>query len=153
MAQLAAQETEEAVDTTKHAVGNALDLRERSVKWAADYTYKASDNAKKAGGLSSQAIHQSGEVQRAVAQRSAEGTAELGTALVDLVGAQAQHNLDALSALIRVMDWGAVTEIQKAYLRASFERAAELAQRYLEVTQSVIGSAAAVTTEQASKAA
>jgi hypothetical protein len=101
-----------------------------------------------------------GEVQREVAQRSAEHTAELGRVLVDLLQQQTQHNLKTLSALTsavdwdqvaKAIDWDRVVRIQSDYLRVSLERGTQLTQRYLELGQAVITATADVAKKQARK--
>ena len=103
-----------------------------------------------------------GEVQREVAHRSAEGTAELGRVLVDLTVEQTRQNLETLAALTRAIDWDQVAkavdwdrliQIQSEYLRVSLERRAQLTQRYLEVSQTMLNATAAVAQRQARKAA
>jgi hypothetical protein len=102
------------------------------------------------------------ETERAVAQRATDGTAELGRVLVDLTVAQTRHNLETLNALSAVVDWDQVVkavdwdrafQIQSDYLRTSLERAAQLTQRYLEVTQTVVTAAASTVQREAKKAA
>ena len=97
------------------------------------------------GGLevARRAIGVVGEAQREVARRSTEDAAELGRALVDLAHAQTRHNLETLTALTGSVDWEQVVQLQGEFLRASVERSARLARRYLEVTQAVIAAAAA----------
>jgi hypothetical protein len=94
-----------------------------------------------------------GEVQREVAQRSAEHTAELGRVFVNLLQEQTQHNLKTFAALTSAVDWDQVTRIQSEYLRVSLERTAQLAQRYFEVTQAVADATADAAKRQARKAA
>jgi hypothetical protein len=102
------------------------------------------------------------KVERAVAHRSAEGTAELGRTLLDLVEQQTRRNLEAWTALTEVVDWGRVAEavnwdrvfqIQGEFWRASLEQAAQLTQRYLEASQTVMTAAADATREQGQEAA
>ena len=103
-----------------------------------------------------------GGVQREVAQRSAEHTAELGRVFVDLLQEQTQHNLKTFAALTGAVDWDQVakaidweqlTKIQGEYLRVSLERGAQLARRYLEVSQTVVTATADAAKKQARKAA
>ena len=103
-----------------------------------------------------------GEVQREVAQRSAEHTAELGRVFVDLLQEQTQHNLRTFAALTgavdwdqvaKAIDWEQVTRIQSEYLRVSLERGTQLVRRYLEVTQAVVTATADAAKKQARKAA
>jgi hypothetical protein len=104
----------------------------------------------------------SSEMQREAMHRSAEGAAELGRALVDLVQEQTRHNLEIWTALAGAVDWERVTtavdwerfyRIQHEHLRASLERSAELARRYLEVGQAVLTTAVDATRDQARRAA
>jgi hypothetical protein len=110
------------------------------------------------GGLEAawRAIGAVGEVQREAARRSAEGAAEVGRALMDVVQEQVRHNLEALTAPTgavdrdraagTVVDWDRVLRIQGEFLRASAQRSARLAERYLEVTQAVMTTTAAAAT-------
>ena len=84
------------------------------------------------------ATDEAGEVQRAVAQRSTEGAAELGRAFIDLIGEQTQHNVRVVNALTRTLRWDELLKIQGEYVQASFERLARLTQRYLELTQAAM---------------
>ena len=95
-------------------------------------------------------------------ERSAEGTAELGQAFLDLVQIQTRHNLETWTALTeavdwdrpaKAVDWDRVVQIQGAYLRLSLERAMQLTQRYFEVVQAVTNAAADAAKRQAKKAA
>jgi Helix-hairpin-helix motif len=89
-----------------------------------------------------------GEAQREVAQRSAERTAELGQALMELVNEQGRQNLQALTALSRAVRWDEVLQVQGELMRASVERMAEFTQRYLEATRSVMTAAAEATRDR-----
>ena len=95
-------------------------------------------------------------------QLSAAGTTELGRMVVELASEQARQNLETLKALTgavdwnrfaKAVDWQQVLQIQSAYLRASLERTARLTQRYLEVSQMVMTSAASAAQREAKKAA
>ena len=158
MAQSANTETDKASAATKEVA----DAGKRTTEKAADVTRGAAEKAEDVAGRGLQVIHSTGEVQRVVARRTAEGSAEFGQVLVDLMNAQTRHNLDALKAItdavdwdqvVKAVDWQKVVQIQGALVRGSLERTAQLTQRYLEVTQSVLSSAASVTQDQARKAA
>jgi hypothetical protein len=84
-----------------------------------------------------------GKAQRETAQRSAEGTAELGQALMELVQQQSRQNVQTLTALTRAVRWDEVLQAQGEFVRASVERMAQFTQRWLETSRSVIGSATA----------
>ena len=99
---------------------------------------------------------------REVARQSAEGTAELGRTLLSLVHEQTRQNLDTMQALatavdwnraVKAVDWQRVFEIQGEFVRASLERSAQLTQRYLEVTRTVMATSASAARRQAGKAA
>ena len=90
--------------------------------------------------------------EREVVQRSTEGAAELGQALVGLVHEQTQHSLETFTALTSVVDWDRAFRIQGEFLRASLERTAQLNQRYLEVAQEVTTAAASAAKQQGRKA-
>jgi len=122
---------------------------------------RAAESAPNSGMQAVQAI---AEAEQEVVRRASEATAELGEALMEVVREQTRHNLDAWTALAetvdwdlvaRTVDWDRVLRIQGEFLQTSLERTARLTQRYLEMTQAVIGSAAAAATaaDQARKAA
>ena len=94
-----------------------------------------------------------GKGQRAAAHRSAEGTAELAQALVDLGRDQTWHNLETLTALSSAVDWGRIFQIQGEFLRGSVERVAQVTQRYFEVSHVVIASAVDTVEDRVRKAA
>ena len=75
-------------------------------------------------------------------RRSAEGTAELGQALTELVQEQIRHNVVTLTALSKAVDWEQLFRIQGEFLRTSLERLAGLNRRYLEASQAVFTAAA-----------
>ena len=54
---------------------------------------------------------------------------------------------------VKAVDWERVFQIQGEFVRASLERSAQLTQRYLEVTQTVMTATASATRQQARKAA
>jgi len=102
------------------------------------------------------------EATGAVALQSAEGTVEIGRTLLSLVHEQTRQNLDTMRALTaavdwnkaaKAVDWERVFQIQGEFLHASLERSAQLTQRYLEVTQTVMTATASATRQQARKAA
>ena len=129
---------------------------------AREATGHSEDAARESLHLVQRAASAAGEVQREVAHRSAEETAALGRALVDLTVAQTRQNLETISALTQAVDWDQVAKavdwervlrIHSEHLRASLERAAELTGRYLELSQAVLSATASATQRQAKKAA
>jgi hypothetical protein len=102
------------------------------------------------------------EVEREVMHRSAEATAELGRALMELMGEQTRQNLETLKALSEAVDWGRaaqavdwdrVLQLQSEFWRVSLERSTLLTRRYLEVSQAVLNAATDTARGQAKKAA
>jgi hypothetical protein len=88
--------------------------------------------------------------------------AELGRALVDLTVAQTRQNLETWTALTgavdweqvaKAVDWDRVFQIQSEFLRVSLERTVQLTQHCLEVTQTVVTTAASAAQCQAEPAA
>ena len=162
MVQIAKSETEKVVATA----GNIAALGKRATDKATDVTRETVDEAEEMtrGGL--RAMERTAgaalEVERAVARRSAEGTAEIDQVFTGLFKEQARHNVETLSALnhavdweqvIKAFDWKQVVQIQAAYLRGSMERMAQLTQRCLEINQAVLTTATSSVLRQANKAA
>ena len=94
-----------------------------------------------------------GEIQRQMAHRSADGTAQLGQVAIELLQQQTRHNVETLNALSGAVDWDRVVELQGELLRASFERLTRFGERYLEVAHSVSGAAVLSARDQARKIA
>ncbi len=166
MAQIAKPAAGKATDDAKNTTDHAAEQGERAANRAAEATREATERAADAArqGLHvvERTVGAAAEVERAVAQRSVEGTAELGQALVDLMQEQTRHNLETLRAfgeaidwdrVARAVDWDRMRRIQAEYLQVSLERAAELTRRYLEVSQAVVTAAASVAQREAKKAA
>ena len=166
MAQTAKPEAEKAAATARNATDRAAEQGRRAAEQAAEVAREAAERTEDVARHGLHVVQRTtdvfGEVQREVAQRSAEHTAELGRVFVDLLQEQTQHNLKTFAALTsavdwdqvaRAVDWDQVTKIQGEYLRVSLERTAQLVRRYLEVTQAVVGAAADAAKRQARKAA
>jgi len=155
-----------AADQAKHAADNVAELGKRGVDQAADVAREAADRTEETVRRGVQVAQRTtgamSHVQREVAQRTNEGAAELGRALVELANEQTRHNLETFSALTQAVDWDRVSKavdwdrvvkIQSEFVRVSLERAAQLTQRYLEVSQAVVTSAVSVAKQEAKKAA
>ncbi len=91
-----------------------------------------------------QVVHRTTTAASQATRRSAQGTAELGQALSELVQEQARHNVATLTALSEAVDWERLLRVQGEFLHASLERMAGLAQRYLEASQAVLTAATSV---------
>ena len=83
-----------------------------------------------------------GETQRETVRKSAEGSAALGKLYMDLLTEQAEHNLQAVKAFGKAFDWRELVELQREFVRASFQRMNELNTRYLELCRGVMTTAA-----------
>lgn len=167
MAQIAKTGAEKASTTTaKPQTDNVAELRQRAVDQTAEVAHDTAEKvegaARRGAETAQRAAGAAGAAQRELTQLSAAGTTELGRMVVELAGQQSQQNLETLKALsgavdwnrfAKAVDWQQVFEIQSAYLRASLERTARLTQRYLEVSQTMMTSAAATARRQANKAA
>jgi hypothetical protein len=166
MAQTAKPEAEKASDTAKDATDRAAEQGKRTVEETAEAAREATGRAEDVARHGLHVVQRTtdalGEVQREVAQRSAEHTAELGRVFVDLLQEQTRRNLETFQALAgavdweqvaKAVDWDRVARIQSEYLRVSLERGAQLAQRYLEAAQAVVDAAADAAKKQARKAA
>jgi hypothetical protein len=157
---------DKAASTAKTAADQTAELGKRTSEQAAGMAHEAASVTEDAARRGLQLVHgmtgATSDVQREVARRSAEGTAELGQAVMTLVNEQAQHNFTTwkqLSAavdwdqVIKAVDWDQVARIQTEFLRVSLERSALLAKRYFEVTQTVMTAAASTVQDKAKKAA
>lgn len=166
MAQTAKTGADKAADDVKNTADNVADLGKRAADQAADASREAAGRAEEGIRRTAQLVERSAgaasEVQREVAQKSAEGTAELGRVLVDMLNQQTRHNLETFNALTqavdwdrvaKAVDWDQVVQIQSEFVRVSLDRAAQITQRYLEISQAVVTSAASVAQRQAKKAA
>ncbi len=155
-----------AADAAKQATDRAAEQGKRTAEQAAEATRevaeRTADAARRGFQVVERTVGAAANVEREVARRSVEGTAELGRALVDLAQEQARHNLETLNALTGAVDWARVAQavdwervsrIQAEYLRVSLERTAQLTRRYLEVSQAVVTAAASVAKREAKKAA
>src|SRR3954470_16497646 len=163
MAQVAKPRHDQAVEQTKETAERLADQgRQAGGEVAREVTDKGADAARHALDVVQRTAGAAGEVQREVARRSAEETAALGRTLVDLSVAQTRESLETLSKLTDAVDWDQVAkavdwdrafQIQSGYLRASLERAAEFARRYLELSQTVLTATASAAQRQAKKVA
>jgi competence protein ComEA len=156
----------EGEQSAKEISQKTAELGKRTAHQAAEVTREAADKTEEAARRGVHVIQRTAgvasEVQREVAHRSADATAELGRVFVDLLKEQTEYNLKALSAfasavdwdqVAKAVDWGRVVQIQSEYLQVSLERGAQLTQRYLEVSQAVMNAAVASAQREAKKAA
>jgi hypothetical protein len=155
MAQIATTGAERAPATAQDATDNVAELRKRTVDQVADRTEDMARTVQRAAGAVA-------EGEREVAHQAAAGATKLGRGFVDLAHEQTRHNLETLQALAgavdwtrfaKAVDWDRVFQIQRAYLRASLERAARLTRGCLGAGQAVVTTpAASAAQRQAPKA-
>jgi hypothetical protein len=132
----------------EEATARTAEAARLGVKVARDTTAAVAETATEAaaeaarGGL--QVVRRTSAAADQATRRSAEGTAELGQGLTELVHQQTRHNAATLLALSETVDWERWFRIQGEYLHASLERVAGLAQRYLDASQAVLTAAAKV---------
>ena len=67
--------------------------------------------------------------------------------------AQARDNAQLLQALTKPANWSQTAKLQSEFLQASFQRTAQLGQRYVEVSSTFMTSALAIGWNQAKKVA
>ena len=75
------------------------------------------------------------ENQQQILQQTAGESAELGRAIVDLLGQQTRHNMQVAAAYSRALNWAEVAEIQRDFLAGSFDRMNQLGERYRAMMQ------------------
>jgi Helix-hairpin-helix motif len=150
----------------KHAIdksaGVARDAADLAVKLTREVTDETGNVAHHGLQVAQTVVASMGELQREVAQRSAEQAAGLGRALLAVAHEQTQHNANLLNALTeavdwtkasKAVDWDKLVQLQSEFLRVSLERSAQLTQHWLEVTQAVMAASASAARQQARKAA
>ena len=172
-AETSARTADQVVEVGKHVadqtaeVGKRTTIRiaqvgERAVEQTAEVMREVTDRTGKVIQQGLPVIQGTSDVARAVARQSAEGSAEIGRTLLNLVHDQTRQHLDLLQALsaavdwnqaVKAVNWERVFEIQGEYVRASLERSGQLTQRYLQVTQAMMTATAVATRQQARKAA
>jgi hypothetical protein len=153
MAQTAKTGADTAADNARNATENVAELGKRATGVAQETAERAEDAVRSGAQLVRRTADAAGEMQRQVAHRSAEGTAELGQVFADLLNEQTRHNVETFKALTGAVDWDRVVKVQGEFLRVTLERMVQLNQRYLNVVQSVANAAASTAKDQARKAA
>jgi len=157
---------DQAAEVGKRTTIRVVEASERAVEQTAEVTRELADRTGDMVQQSLQVVQGTAdavrELPRKVVQQTTEGTAEISRTLLVLTHEQTRQNLDMMWALtaavdwnkaVKAVDWGRVFQIQGEFLRASLDRSAQLTQRYLEVTQTVMTATASATRQQARKAA
>ena len=73
-------------------------------------------------------------------ERAQAGMTEINQNLVELLNEQARHNVQVFQTLAQPSNWGKAAQLQSEFLRTSWQRAAQFARRYVEVSQAVMSS-------------
>lgn len=147
MAQIAKTEADKAASSAKDAGDKVAELGKQTTAAAAENTRDATSQAETfvRKGLQSvrPAVDTAVEVGQNTARRAQEGMAEVNQSLLELLNEQARHNVQVLQTLAQPAKWSKAAELQSEFLRASLQRAAQFAWRYLEVSQAIMSSAQA----------
>jgi hypothetical protein len=69
----------------------------------------------------------------ATARRSGEATADAGRMLVETLGEQARHNMQAAAALARAVKWTDVVDLQRDFIGGSVERMHRFGECYRQL--------------------
>ncbi len=142
MAQIARTEVDKAASSAKDAGGKI-----------ADKAAVQAENVVRGGFQSArQAVDAGAEVAQETAGRANAGMNEINQNLVELLNQQARHNVQLFQTLAQPSNWGKAAQLQNEFLRDSWQRAARFAQRYVEVSQTVMASTLSTARSQATKA-
>ena len=156
MAQIAKTEAGNAASSAKDAGDKIAELGKQTTAKAAEITRDAASRAETfvRGGLQSvrPTFDAAAEVGQTTARRAGSGMAEINQSLLDLLNEQARHNVQVLQTLAQPANWSKAVELQSAFLSASLQRAAQFAQRYVEVSRAVMSSAQTTARSQTRKA-
>jgi competence ComEA-like helix-hairpin-helix protein len=141
---------EKATDAAAETARSGAEIAES----AADAGSRVTSIAARSGLQAVQkAADAAGEVEHATLRTSADGTAEYGRTVIDLLGEQASDNMKTAMALMQARDPGQVVEIHSRYLRTSLDRLARLTSGYVELYKKVMSSTVSTTKGQLDRAA
>jgi len=155
MVKVGARGTDQVVEVGKRAVDQASEVTRELADRAGNVVQQGLQLVQGTAGAAR-------ELPREVARRSTEGTAEIGLTLLSLAHEQARQNLEILWGLtaavdwnqaVKAVDWERVVQLQSELLRGNLDRSAQLTQRYLDVTQSVMAATPFAARQQTKKAA
>ena len=133
MAQIARPEADK-VDTARNARNEIAELGKQITDEAAG---QAENVARSSFQSARQAVDAGAEVGRKIAGRAEVGMTEINQSLVELLNQQARHNVQLFQTLAQPTNWGKAAQLQNEFLRTSWQRAAQFARRYVEVSQAV----------------
>ena len=138
MAQIARPEADKAADAARNARNEIAELGKQITDKAAG---QAENVARSSFQSARQAVDAGAEVGRKIAGRAEVGMTEINQSLVELLNQQARHNVQLFQRLAQPTNWGKAAQLQNEFLRTSWQRAAQFARRYVEVSQTVMTSA------------
>ena len=160
MAQIARAETNKTTNgakAAKAASDNVAEFAKQTTVKTAEVMREAAGQAENTirDGLQTvrQAVDVATEVERKTVRHAGTGMAEISQALMEAFNEQTQDNAQLFQALTKPANWGQATKLQREFLQASVMRTAQLAQRYVEVTQAVMTSVLTTGWGQAKKVA
>ena len=149
MAQIARPEADKAADAARKARNEIAELGKQMTDQAAGQA----ENLARSGFQSArQAVDAGGEVGQKIAERAEAGMTEVNQNLVELLTEQTKHNVQLFQTLAQPSNWGKAAQLQNEFLRTSWQRAAQFARRYVEVSQAAMTSALSTARGQAKKA-
>ena len=128
--------------TKSHTARNARnEIAELGKQITDDAAGQAENVARSSFQSARQAVDAGAEVGRKIAGRAEVGMTEINQSLVELLNQQARHNVQLFQTLAQPTNWGKAAQLQNEFLRTSWQRAAQFARRYVEVSQTVMTSA------------
>lgn len=149
VARQAESHTEQTAEVTGSVARNAAEVTRSSAKAAAQVTSIAARTSLE---TIQRTVDATTEVGRETVSRATAGTTDLNQLLVDLWNEQARHNLEAMTAFSRAVDWGKIVEVQSQFVRTSFERIGRMNRGYVEAVQAMMTAAASTAKNQAKRA-
>jgi len=157
MAQIARTDADKATNTAKAVSDNVAELGKQTTVKTAEVMRKANGQAENMMRDNLQAVRQAVDVAIEVEQKTVRhvgaGLSEISQALMEAFTAQARDNAQLLQALTKPANWSQTAKLQGEFLQASFQRTAQLSQRYVEVSSTFMTSALAIGWNQAKKVA
>ena len=138
MAQIARPEADKAADAARNVRNEIAELGKQITDDAAG---QAENVARSSFQSARQAVDAGAEVGRKIAGRAEVGMTEINQSLIELLNQQARHNVQLFQTLAQPTNWGKAAQLQNEFLRTSWQRAAQFARRYVEVSQTVMTSA------------
>jgi hypothetical protein len=145
MAQIARPEAAKAADAARNARNEVAELGKQITDQAASVARGGFQSAR-------QAVDAGAEVGQKLADRAEVGMTESSHSLVELLKQQARDNVRLFQTLALPTNWVKATHLHNEFLRASWQRAAQFARRYVEVSQAAMISALSTAPGQARKA-